>query len=47
MVNNFMVSSSVGLYRHWAATGKEMPLPRLLELSDQLLEHGAATVARR
>lgn len=34
-------------YRHWVTTGKAMPLPRLLELSGQLLEHGAAAVARR
>ena len=47
MVNNFMVSSSVGLYRHWVATGTAMYLPRLLELSGQLLEHGVAAVARR
>ncbi|KXB56426.1 hypothetical protein HMPREF3227_01057 [Corynebacterium sp. CMW7794] len=47
MVNNFMVSSSVGLDRHWVTTGKAMPLPRLLKLSGQLLEHGAAAVARR
>ncbi|MCQ9345278.1 hypothetical protein [Corynebacterium phoceense] len=47
MVNTFMVSNSVGLYRHWVTTGKAMPLPRLLELSGQLLEHGAAAVARR
>ncbi|MCQ9331877.1 hypothetical protein NQ023_06245 [Corynebacterium phoceense] len=47
MVNTFMVSNSVGLYRHWVTTDKAMPLPRLLELSGQLLEHGAAAVARR
>lgn len=47
LVNNFMVSSSIGVFRHWVATGKRVPVERLIELSGQLLEHGASAVAQR
>lgn len=44
IVNTFLVSATLDMYRQWAADGRRVGLERMIELSSQLLAHGANSV---
>lgn len=46
IVNTFLVSATLDMYRQWVADGRRIPLEELIELSSQLLTHGASAVRR-
>lgn len=46
IVNTFLVSATLEMYRQWIADGREIPLRRMIELSSMLLSDGASAVRR-
>ena len=44
VVNTFLVSASLGMYRTWVARGRQVPLERMVELSSGLLAQGSQSV---
>ena len=44
IVNNFLATSSLDIYRQWVADGKVIPLDELTELSGNLLSTGVSSI---
>lgn len=44
IVNNFLATSSLDIYRQWVADGKTIPLEELTELSGKLLNNGVSSI---
>jgi len=47
IVNNFLATSSLDIYRQWVADGKTIPLEELTELSGKLLNNGVSSILER
>lgn len=46
IVNNFLATSSLDMYRQWVADGKTIPLEELTELSGKLLTNGVSSILK-
>lgn len=46
IVNTFLVSSTLDMYRQWVKDGKRVPLEDMIELSGKLLSEGAQSVRK-
>ncbi len=44
IVNTFLITSSLDMYRQWIADGKKVPLEEVIELSGELLSHGVESI---
>ncbi len=44
IVNTFLVSGTLDMYRQWIADGRRIPLEDMIELSSRLLESGAGSL---
>lgn len=47
IINNFLATSSLDIYRQWVADGKTIPLDELTELSETLLSHGVSSILEK
>ena len=46
IINTFLTKSSNDMYRQWVADGKQIPVERVIALTNQLLTHGIHDLAR-
>lgn len=44
IINTFLATTSVNIYKQWVADGKRIPLERLIELSGNLFTNGISSV---
>jgi len=47
IVNNFLATSSLDIYRQWVTDGKTIPLSELTELSGKLLNNGVSSILEK
>lgn len=46
IINNYLCTTSMNLYRQWVEDGKRIPLERIIELSGQLLTEGIDAIVK-
>ena len=46
IINNYLCTSSMNMYRQWVEDGKKIPLDRMIELSGQLLTDGVSSITK-
>lgn len=46
IINNYLCTTSMNLYRQWVEDGKRIPLERIIELSGQLLTEGIDSIVK-